>query len=273
MGPGKNESHISYFAKTLQQDDEKLCNLDVLGLQDHPMGDQNMVHEEFKESLQRNPDGSYITCLPWKAVHPPLKDNATSAKARLGRLLKKIPFLLGATLQEHLNTLEQNYPGTVAELRNDLYVDDVISGGTCEQEVGKIKEEAKEIFDQGSFTLHKWHCSVVSLEEPENNDSEQTYAKESLGTKTAEARMLGLKWNKLKNTLAVDFTSCKATQEYTKRGILRAMAKVYDPLGMVSPVMLEAKHKPNCLREKITMGCTHGKGDGINLASVAKEIA
>jgi hypothetical protein len=39
------------------------------------------------------------------------------------------PFLLGATLQEHLNTLEQNYPETVAELRNDLYVDDVISGG------------------------------------------------------------------------------------------------------------------------------------------------
>jgi hypothetical protein len=73
MGPGKNESHISYFAKTLQEDYEKLCKLDVLGLQDHPMGDQNMVHEEFKESLQRNRDGSYITCLPWKPVHPPLK--------------------------------------------------------------------------------------------------------------------------------------------------------------------------------------------------------
>jgi hypothetical protein len=354
MGPGKNESHISCFAKTLQEDYDKLCNLDVLGLQDHPMGDQNMVHEEFKESLQSNPNGSYITCLPWKPVHPPLKDNATSAKARMGRLLKKMerdpdslrqyhniiqdqinqgivepapdvptgdnvfylphrpvikesaettkmrivydasssetaqaaslndcletgpplqpllhnvvvrnrlcpigltadvkqafhqiwiqpkdrdvfrffwisdldhkdfvtlhftrvpfgcvssPFLLGATLQEHLNTLEQNYPETVAELRNDLYVDDVISGGTCEQEVTKVKEEAKEIFDQGGFTLHKWHCSVASLEEPENNDSEQTYSKESLGTKTGEAKILGLKWNKLNDTLAVDFTT------------------------------------------------------------------
>jgi hypothetical protein len=152
------------------------------------------------------------------------------------------PFLLGATLQEHLSALEQKYPETVAELRNDLYVDGVISGGTCEQQVTKVKEEAKEIFDQGGFTLHKWHCSVASLEEPENNDSEQTYAKESLGTKTGEAKILGLKWNKLKDTLAVDFTSCKAMQEYTKRGILRDMAKVYDPLGLVSPVMLEAKH-------------------------------
>ena len=99
MGPGKNESHISYFAKTLQEDYEKLCNLDVLGLQDHPMGDQNMVHEEFKESLQRNPDGSFITCLPWKPVHPPLKDNATSAKARLGRLER--PGLFAAIPQHY----------------------------------------------------------------------------------------------------------------------------------------------------------------------------
>ena len=149
-----------------------------------------------------------------------------------------------------MNTLEQNYPESVAELRNDLYVDDVISGGTCEPEVTKVKEEAKKIFHQGGFTLHKWHCSVASLEEPENNDSEQTYAKESLGTKTGEAKILGLKWNKLKDTLAVDFTNCKATQEYTKRGILRAMAKVYDPLGLVSPVMLEAKHLYRIVCEK-----------------------
>jgi hypothetical protein len=110
------------------------------------------------------------------------------------------PFLLGPTLQENLSTLEQEYPETVAELRNNLYVDDVISGGTCEQEVTKVKQEAKEIFDKGCFTLHKWHCSTASLEEQENNDSEQTYAKESLGTKTGEAKILGLKWNKVKDT-------------------------------------------------------------------------
>ena len=49
-----------------------------------------MVYGEFKESLQRDRDGSYVTCLPWKSVHPLLKDNAASAKARLDRLLKKM---------------------------------------------------------------------------------------------------------------------------------------------------------------------------------------
>ena len=29
---------------------------------------------------------------------------------------------------------------------------------------------------------------------------------------------------------------------YPKRGVLRAMAKVYDPLGIASPILLSAKH-------------------------------
>ena len=70
---------------------------------------------------------------------------------------------------------------------------------------------------------------------------EQTFAKKSLGTKPGEAKILGLKWNKFEDSLAVDFRSCKATEEYT-RGFLSAMAKVYDPLGLTSPIMLEAKH-------------------------------
>ena len=46
----------------------------------------------------------------------------------------------------------------------------------------------------------------------------------------------------MQDTLAVDFQGCKTTKHFTKRGVLRAMAKVYDPLGLASPVMLDAKH-------------------------------
>ena len=101
------------------------------------------------------------------------------------------PFLLGATLQEHLNTLEQQYPETVAELRKDL-VDDVISGGTCEKGVIKVKQEAKEIFSKGRFTLHKRHCSLCSIEEEESNDLEQTFAKEKSWNKDWRRENFGI---------------------------------------------------------------------------------
>lgn len=46
-------------------------HLDVLGLQDTPIGDQNVVHQQFLEQLKRHPDGWYETALPWKGNHPP----------------------------------------------------------------------------------------------------------------------------------------------------------------------------------------------------------
>ena len=90
MGPEKMNTDALYFAKTLQEDYYQLYGLDALGLEDHFDGDQNLVYEEFREQLERNPDGSYSTGLPWKAGHPPLPDNAEYAKACLGGLLRKL---------------------------------------------------------------------------------------------------------------------------------------------------------------------------------------
>ena len=44
----------------------------VLGLEDRPNGDQNLVCEEFEEQLVRSPKGWYETGLLWKGNHPPL---------------------------------------------------------------------------------------------------------------------------------------------------------------------------------------------------------
>ena len=50
-----------------------------------------------------------------------------------------------------------------------------------------------------------------------------------------------MKWDKAEDTIAVDFRECKQTGECTKRGMLQSIARVDDPLGVASPLMLEAK--------------------------------
>jgi hypothetical protein len=57
--------------------------------------------------------------------------------------------------------------------------------------------------------------------------------------KPSETKVLGMKWDKRKDTLAVTFPSDEAQK--TKRGVLSKLAKVYDPLGLVSPLTLEGK--------------------------------
>lgn len=89
--------------------------------------------------------------------------------------------------------------------------------------------------------MHKWH-SNVELESayPVPVSEEETYAKEQLGTSKKEgASLLGLQWNKESDTISVIFPS--EGTEPTKRGILSKVAKIYDPLGLVSPITLGGK--------------------------------
>ena len=54
-----------------------------------------------------------------------------------------------------------------------------------------------------------------------------------------ETTILGLFWNKSKGMLGVRFPEKEIV--CTKRGILQYLASVYDPLGLVSPVLLLGK--------------------------------
>ena len=96
------------------------------------------------------------------------------------------------------------------------------------------------IFKDAQFTLHKLHSNAAELEINIANDvQQQTFAKEQLGVKNNETKLLGLKWNKSLDTLKVTFPEIIA--EKTKRGILRHLASVFDPLGFVSLETLLSK--------------------------------
>ena len=155
--------------------------------------------------------------------------------------LTSSPFLLGGVIQHHLDTCRAEYPMYVQEIENGLYVDDIITGGSSVETVRELKYKATEIFSEATFQLHKWHSNVPELELAEVPESEDSlsYAKQQLGIRTGECGLLGLKWDKENDTLAVDFPL--APTHPTKRGILGKVAKIYDPLGFVPPITLRGK--------------------------------
>ena len=71
------------------------------------------------------------------------------------------------------------------------------------------------------------------------DDCNQSYAKEQLGLKSGETKMLGLPWDKTEDTIAATFP--EPPPEVTKREMLRFLASIYDPLGVASPVSLVGK--------------------------------
>ena len=71
-------------------DHAQLCRLDILGIEERPVGDQMYVYQKFQDQLKRKADGSYETSLLWKPGHPPLHNNKNGSLSRLGNLIKKL---------------------------------------------------------------------------------------------------------------------------------------------------------------------------------------
>ena len=152
------------------------------------------------------------------------------------------PFLLGGVLEYHLDTWAEKLPEEAARIRRSLYVDDILTGGRNTEEAQHRKVAAIKMLSDAKFELHKWNSNIPELEDrpcsPILSD-EQTYAKQQLLTRLSESKLLGLKWDKAKDTLAVQFQT--TNNPPTKREILGKLVKIYDPLGLVSPTTLQGK--------------------------------
>ena len=160
------------------------------------------------------------------------------------------PFLLGGVLESHLDAWAKEYQEEAERLRRSFYVDDLLTGSQDLQQTRARKKLAQEIMSDATFELHKWHSNRPELEDdaqPASHENsaqlasgeDQSYAKQQLLVKPTESMLLGIKWNKREDTIAVQFPATSSTP--TKREVLSTLAKVYDPLGLASPTTLQGK--------------------------------
>ena len=90
MSSGRGDDVTSTFlTRSLSEEYEQLCSLDVLGVQDTPDGDQSAVYDNFCEQLVQKEDGRYETGLLWKPNHSALANNKEGSRARLANLIRK----------------------------------------------------------------------------------------------------------------------------------------------------------------------------------------
>ena len=152
------------------------------------------------------------------------------------------PFLLGGTLEPHLDNSRASFPAEIIEqILECLHVDDLIGGGFTEDKVFQLKKMVIELFKNAGFTLHKWHSNVLMLEDNKTNEEQEiTYAKHQLNDLVKdESKILSICWDKRNDKSRVIVSQREGIS--TKCGILRMLVSVYDPLGFISPVWLTGK--------------------------------
>ena len=136
------------------------------------------------------------------------------------------PFILGVTLQHHLENQPSEYEDTIDSLKENTYVDNLLHGGDDVASLAKFKEEASDILESGKFPVHKWESNVEWLE---SNDMENP------------TKLLGHVWDKREESLEVIVPNYPEHEPITKRSILSHLGSIYDPLGVISPTLAEGK--------------------------------
>ena len=153
------------------------------------------------------------------------------------------PYLLAATLKYHIQKFLLEYPDTVKSLSTDMYVDDWITGGQTVEDALAKYNEATEILAKGGFTLRKWKTNSSELYEKIYDQRMPDDEAQSLGE--SAPKVLGMKWCMKRDTLVYNFedfvANAKTDKKLTKRAMLSINSRIYDPVGLISPVTVEAK--------------------------------
>lgn len=141
------------------------------------------------------------------------------------------PFLLNATVRHHLNQSEGcTYNRRIGE---DIYVDNLVTGGKTVEEALKLYLEAKDSFNKLSMNLREWNSnSQLFLNQIPKSDRD---------SKDKTVKILGIEWELKQDKLRLEPNYDKSRTTNTKRSVLQATAAIYDPCGFVVPLVLPAK--------------------------------
>lgn len=152
------------------------------------------------------------------------------------------PFLLAATIRKHLRNYESENSQVAESLKTSLYVDDFISSSREVSEAHTVSTTARSIMSTAGMDLCKWMTNSVELKEK----WQQTCMDCTKETQThgSVLKVLGLVWRPSTDDFVFDLRSLLAIlkeKENTKRSVLQSAARIFDPLGFMTPFTIRIK--------------------------------
>ena len=200
-------------------------------------------------------DRDFLRFLWFDDVYDPTSKVVVYRFCRVVFGLNASPFLLNGTIRHHLATFAEVDPEFVRKMIEGFYVDDLVSGDSTTDKAYDLYSRAKVRMAEGGFKLRKWKTNDEVLRgliaRDENHETanesvtneEETYAKLTLGSETNKScpKVLGLPWDCENDLICFSFEKIvEKAQEIrpTKRSLLSLLASMFDPLGIISPVIV-----------------------------------
>ncbi|KRZ84112.1 hypothetical protein T08_2925 [Trichinella sp. T8] len=139
------------------------------------------------------------------------------------------------TIRWHAEKHQAECAGALRDLLPNMYVDDLVVSCDSVADARRIAKEATELLGKGGFHLAKWASNSAAAvdgilaEDQEPSDACRLW------------KTLGIFWQREFDMLIFRPPERVAEFPDTKRGVLKALASVFDPLGCLAPYTVRAE--------------------------------
>jgi len=133
------------------------------------------------------------------------------------------------------------FPLAAGIINKDFYVDDVLTGADTLTEALELRNQLIQLCNGGKFKLRKWcanHPDLLNNLSPEDLGEIHKFTHEGSNGLT---KTLGTYWQPRDDELHYTMRSFSSTNAWTKRNMVSEMARLFDPLGLIGPVVVRAK--------------------------------
>ena len=142
--------------------------------------------------------------------------------------------------QENAMRHQQQFPKAAETVLKSTYMDDSIDSVETDVEGIELYQQLDALWKLAGMQARKWisNSPEVVAATPENDRATELKLTDS---QDGVVKTLGLAWNSKDDTLAITSPECSSTIPLTKRNVLKRIAMLFDPLGLVSPFVIVAK--------------------------------
>lgn len=138
-------------------------------------------------------------------------------------------------VQQAVRDHGEQFPAAAQHIMSAMYVDDLVSGADSVEEALTLRRELTELLQKAGFELAKWGSN-----HPQVAPERATPSPLCLAPKSEEpVKILGLAWCSQRDVF--QFILRDPRPKLTKRGMMSLIARLFDPLGFVAPVIFMAK--------------------------------
>ncbi|XP_063993414.1 uncharacterized protein LOC135171055 [Diachasmimorpha longicaudata] len=191
------------------------------------------IEKMYRQVLVRPEDRKYQRIL-WRE-----KDKINTYELQTVTFgLSSAPFLAVRCLHQLANDEYERYPVAAERLKRDLYVDDLLTGTATLEEALHLRDDIMNLLKEGGFNLRQCASNTPDILQ---GLPKSTVNLQLLGGDDPTLKTLGIHWDSQNDSIVYTVNPIATRDVITMRTIASDVARIFDPLGLLNPVVTYAK--------------------------------